>query len=98
MIKKTIKKTFFLLITFLFVFQTALGEEGEKTSPSPLAIFNSYAFSILFFDLSLGAIQIDEVNRSGDLVLDENGDPVKRTVPLPLSRFILIGRGYFFYL
>lgn len=57
--------------------------EGSSTSLSKV---NNLAFSILFFDLSFGTIEVNEVTQSGEPILDDSG-LIKKKKSLFLSLF-----------
>lgn len=63
---------------------------------SLLASVNEVVAAVLFFDLAFGSVQIDEVNRDGSPVYDEDGNPKKRVVAVPFLVMLLILGGIFF--
>ncbi len=68
----------------------------DATSTSALAVFNSYAFSVLFYDVSFGLIKHNEVNKDGTPKLDDAGNQSIRVIKIPLIVAILLLGGLFF--
>ena len=81
------------LLTILYVVSAWAQESGE---PSALDKANTTIGAILFFDIALGSIQIDEVDRDGNPVLDASGNPQKKAVSLPFLIVVLILGAIFF--
>ena len=54
--------------------------------------------AVLFFDLAFDSVQIDEVNRVGAPVYDEDGNPKKRVVAVPFLVMVLISRSNLLHL
>ena len=65
------------LLTILYVVSAWAQESGE---PSALDKANATIGAVLFFDIAFGSIQIDEVDRDGNPVLDASGNPQKKVV------------------
>ncbi len=69
----------------------------EDQDPSILAKVNEMAASILFFDITFGSVQIDEVDQEGmPIHFDDMGNPVKKVIPVPFLVIVLILGGIFF--
>ena len=81
------------LLTILYVV-SAWAQESEE--PSALDKANATIGAILFFDIALGSIQIDEVDQDGNPVLDASGNPQKKVVSLPFLIVVLILGAIFF--
>ena len=71
------------------------GDDVEAT-PSFLARVNSKIFTVLFFDVTLGSMQIDEVDRDGNPVLDDSGTVKQKTIQVPFIVLILVLGAIFF--
>ena len=97
------------LIAILFTPLNSYGEDADSNkpiqeaqevvqekSPPPLSMFNAMAAKVLFFDVSFKTIEIDEVNRVGQTVLDETGAVKKRIVEIPFIVVFLLLGGIFF--
>ena len=85
-------KKFILCLTFLSLFfQPVIAQEN-----SPLTEINRLAFSILFFDLSFGSIEVKKVSRDGEPILDDLGQTVKKKVSLPFIVLFLLSGAIFF--
>ena len=69
--------------------------QGDE-DPTLLAWVNEKVDAVLFFDVAFGSVQIDEVNRDGAPVYDEDGNPKKRVVAVPFLVMLLILGGIFF--
>ena len=71
--------------------------EAPKAEPEKglLATFNGVMLEYLFFDVTGGAIEVDEVDRDGNAVL-ENGKPKKKTIGVPFLVMVLISGAIFF--
>jgi len=74
---------------------TAIAEDTEK-GPSTLAQINGLMFRLLFFDVSFGSIKINEEDKNGHPVLNENGVQKKQTVSIPFLVVVLASGGIFF--
>ena len=74
---------------------TPVWAQGDE-DPTLLAWVNEKVDAVLFFDLAFGSVQIDEVNRDGAPVYDEDGNPKKRVVAVPFLVMLLILGGIFF--
>jgi AGCS family alanine or glycine:cation symporter len=83
------------LLTILYVTSAWAQENGE---PSALDKANATIGAVLFFDIAFGGIQIDEVDRDGNPVLDASGNPVIKVVSLPFLIVVLILGAIFFTL
>ena len=82
-----------VLLTILYV-TSAWAQKNEESSALDKA--NAQITAVLFFDVAFGSIQIDEVNRGGNPVLDASGNPVKKVVSLPFLLVVLILGAIFF--
>jgi AGCS family alanine or glycine:cation symporter len=82
--------------------ETAEKTEAETPAPAPasepslLAKVNGKIFSVLFFDVAFGKIQIDAVDAEGKPLLDADGSVTKQTVGLPFLICILFFGAVFF--
>lgn len=73
------------------------GNEGNvEIAPSLLARVNSKIFSVLFFDVADGSVQVDEVDRDGNPVLDDSGIGKKKTIKVPFIVLVLVLGAIFF--
>ena len=81
------------LLTIIYVVSAWAQESGE---PSALDKANATIGAVLFFDIAFGFIQIDEVDRDGNPVLDASGNPQKKVVSLPFLIVVLILGAIFF--
>jgi AGCS family alanine or glycine:cation symporter len=81
------------LLTIIYV-TSAWAQNNEE--PSVLDKANATIITVLFFDIAFGTIQIDEVDRDGNPVLDAAGNPQKKVVSLPFLIVILILGAIFF--
>jgi AGCS family alanine or glycine:cation symporter len=76
------------------VVEDAPKKEEEK---SALASFNGFMFKTLFFDITGGAVTIDEVDREGHPVIDEaTGQPKQKTISFPFLVLVLVLGAMFF--
>ena len=82
-----------VLLTILYV-TSAWAQKNEE--PSALYKANAQITDVLFFDVAFGAIQIDEVDRDGNPVLDAAGNPKKKVVSIPFLLVVLILGAIFF--
>jgi len=86
----------FALVSWaLPVWSQGNGDDVEAT-PSFLARVNSKIFTVLFFDVTLGSMQIDEVDRDGNPVLDDSGTVKQKTIQVPFIVLILVLGAVFF--
>ena len=69
---------------------------AAEAPPTALARFNGFMFGALFFDVSGGAFNIEEVGRDGAAVLDDKGQPKIKAVKLPFLVMILVLGAIFF--
>ena len=83
------------LLTIIYV-TSAWAQNNEE--PSVLDKANATIITVLFFDIAFGTIQIDEVDRDGNPVLDASGNPVIKVVSLPFLPVVLILGAIFFTL
>ena len=83
------------LLTIIYVTSTWAQNNEE---PSVLDKANATILTVLFFDIAFGTIQIDEVDRDGNPVLDASGNPVIKVVSLPFLLVVLILGAIFFTL
>ena len=81
------------LLTIIYV-TSAWAQKNEE--PSVLDKANAAIMTVLFFDIAFDAIQIDEVDRDGNPVLDASGNPKKKVVSLPFLIVVLILGAIFF--
>ena len=86
----------FALVSWaLPVWSQGNGDDVEAT-PSFLARVNSKIFTVLFFDVTRGSMQIDEVDRDGNPVLDDSGTVKQKTIQVPFIVLILVLGAVFF--
>ena len=86
----------FALVSWaLPVWSQGNGDDVEAT-PSFLARVNSKIFTVLFFDVTRGSMQIDEVDRDGNPVLDDSGTVKQKTIQVPFIVLILVLGSVFF--
>lgn len=71
-------------------------EDNVEAAPSFLARVNSKIFKVLFFDVTRGSMQIDEVYRDGSPVLDGSGTAKKKTIQVPFIVLVLMLGAIFF--
>jgi AGCS family alanine or glycine:cation symporter len=81
------------LLTIIYV-TSAWAQKNEE--PSVFDKANATIMTVLFFDIAFDAIQIDEVDRDGNPVLDASGNPQKKVVSLPFLIVVLILGAIFF--
>jgi AGCS family alanine or glycine:cation symporter len=81
------------LLTIIYVTSTWAQKNEE---PSVFDKANATIMTVLFFDIAFDAIQIDEVDRDGNPVLDVSGNPKKKVVSLPFLIVVLILGAIFF--
>ena len=85
-----------LLLALLTIIYVLSAWAQESSEPSALDKANATIGAILFFDIAFGFIQIDEVDRDGNPVLDASGNPQKKVVSLPFLIVVLILGAIFF--
>ncbi len=85
-----------LLIALLTILYVVSAWAQESAEPSVLYKANATIGAVLLFDIAFGAIQIDEVDRDGNPVLDTSGNPQKKVVSLPFLIVVLILGAIFF--
>ncbi len=78
----------------------SFGEEKAEAPPAESASwlkdFNSAFAELLFFDISQGAIEVEEVDVHGQAVLDEQGNVKQKQIAIPfLLAFLLAGSIFF---
>ena len=83
------------LLTILYVASAWAQESGE---PSALDKANATIGAVLFFDIAFGGIQIDEVDRDGNPVLDASGNPKTKVISVPFLVIVLLLGAIFFTL
>lgn len=88
----------FVFMLMLLSFALPCGAEEVAQEKSFLAQFNETAFSIIFYDISGGAFEIESMNEDGSLIKDEQGNPVMKTIGIPLIVFMLAAGAIFFTL
>ena len=81
------------LLTILYVASAWAQESGE---PSAFDKANAAIGAVLFFDIAFGSIQIDEVDRDGNPVLDASGNPKTKVVSVPFLVVVLVLGAIFF--
>ena len=81
------------LLTILYVASAWAQESGE---PSAFDKANATIGAVLFFDIAFGSIQIDEVDRDGNPVLDASGNPKTKVVSVPFLVVVLVLGAIFF--
>ena len=85
-----------LILVFFMIFCVKPVWAQDDKEPSLLGKVNAKIFSILFFDMAFGSIEVDEVDRDGNPVLDEFGAPAKKVVSIPFLIVVLILGAIFF--
>lgn len=85
-----------LLLALMTIIYVASAWAQKNEEPSVFDKANTTIMTVLFFDIAFNAIQIDEVDRDGNLVLDTSGNPKKKVVSLPFLIVILILGAIFF--
>ena len=86
----------FVLVSWaLPVWSQGNGDDVE-VAPSFLARVNSKIFTVLFFDVTRGSMQIDEVDRDGNPVLDDSGTVKQKTIQVQFIVLILVLGAVFF--
>ena len=83
-------KTMVVILVLLTIPSIAPAWAQGDEDPTLLAWVNEKVDAVLFFDLAFGSVQIDEVNRDGAPVYDEDGNPKKRVVAVPFLVMLLI--------
>ena len=84
-----------MLLTILYV-TSAWAQENKEYSL--IYKVNEKVSAVLFFDIAFGTIQIDEVDRNGNPMLDEAGNPKKRGIGVPFLVVVLMLGAIFFTL
>ena len=85
-----------LLLALMTIIYVASAWAQKNEEPSVFDKANTTIMTVLFFDIAFNAIQIDEVDRDGNPVLDTSGNPKKKVVSLPFLIVILILGAIFF--
>ena len=86
----------FALVSWALPIWSQENEDNAETTPSFLAGVNSKIFKVLFFDVTRGSMQIDEVDRDGSPVLDGSGTAKKKTIQVPFIVLVLMLGAIFF--
>ena len=86
----------FALVSWAIPVWSNGNEDNVEAAPSFLARVNSKIFKVLFFDVTRGFVQIDEVDRDENPVLDDSGTAKKKTVQVPFIVLVLILGAIFF--
>ena len=86
----------FALVSWVLPVWSQGSEDNAETTPSFLAGVNSKIFKVLFFDVTRGSMQIDEVDRDGSPVLDGSGTAKKKTIQVPFIVLVLMLGAIFF--
>ena len=86
----------FALVSWVLPVWSQGSEDNAETAPSFLAGVNSKIFKVLFFDVTRGSMQIDEVYRDGSPVLDGSGTAKKKTIQVPFIVLVLMLGAIFF--
>ena len=86
----------FALVSWALPVWSQENEDNVEAAPSFLAKVNSKIFTVLFFDVTRGSVQIDEVNRDGSPVLDGSGTAKKKTIQVPFIVLVLMLGAIFF--
>ena len=86
----------FALVSWVLPVWSQGSEDNAETTPSFLAGVNSQIFKVLFFDVTRGSMQIDEVDRDGSPVLDGSGTAKKKTIQVPFIVLVLMLGAIFF--
>ena len=98
--KRLLTITLFSLLFAILTLSPALAAEeaSETTAPEKplLASINETLFGVLFFDVAQGGLQLEQVDRAGQLVKDAEGTVKKKTVTIPFL-IVFIAIGLFFY-
>lgn len=85
-----------IFLFLLFQLSSFAFAETDAKEPSLLVKFNTSVDNILFFDVSDGNIQIDEVDRTGNPILDQEGNAQKKTIKIPFLIVFLVTGALFF--
>lgn len=85
----------FLLLFSVLICQPAFSESNSEDKPI-LAEVNDVLARTLFFDMSFGAFNVQEIDKNGQIVLDENSNPIIKKVRVPFVVFVLFLGGLFF--
>jgi len=86
----------FALVSWVIPVWSNGNEDNVEAAPSFLARVNSKIFKVLFFDVTRGSMQIDEVYRDGSPVLDGSGTAKKKTIQVPFIVLVLMLGAIFF--
>ena len=86
----------FALVSWVLPVWSQENEDNVEAAPSFLAGVNSKIFKVLFFDVTRGSMQIDEVDRDGSPVLDGSGTAKKKTIQVPFIVLVLMLGAIFF--
>ena len=86
----------FALVSWALPVWSQENEDNVEAAPSFLAKVNSKIFTVLFFDVTRGSVQIDEVNRDGSPVLDGSGTAKKKPNQVPFIVLVLMLGAIFF--
>ena len=86
----------FALVSWALPVWSQENEDNVEAAPSFLARVNSKIFKVLFFDVTRGSMQIDEVDRDGSPVLDGSGTAKKKTIQVPFIVLVLMLGAIFF--
>ena len=86
----------FALVSWALPVWSQENEDNVEAAPSFLARVNSKIFKVLFFDVTRGSMQIDEVYRDGSPVLDGSGTAKKKTIQVPFIVLVLMLGAIFF--
>ena len=68
----------------------------NKIADKAFGKVNSALIGVFFYDVTFGQIQIDEVDKDGNPVLDENGQQKQKHIGFPLIVAVLLCGGVFF--
>ena len=85
-----------LLLALMTIIYVTSAWAQKNDEPSIFHKANTTIMSVLFFDIAFNAIQIDEVDRDGNPVLDASGNPKQKVVSLPFLIVVLILGAIFF--
>jgi len=89
-------KVVFITILLMIGLSFSVYAEGVEAEKSNLARFNEAVFSVIFYDISFGAIEVEAMNKDGSLIKDEQGNPKMRTIEVPLIVSMLFFGALFF--
>ncbi|RMG41831.1 MAG: alanine:cation symporter family protein [Candidatus Dadabacteria bacterium] len=107
--QRSIKTNLFALIAITFITiaplssasaddssKNATVQSAQKQDKTLLEKFNEKMLGLLFFDISGGSIVVDQVDRAGNPIKDDNGEIKKKTVEVPFLVMFLLAGGIFF--